>query len=136
MITLAQLAQRYGALYSCGCAYTLPIIIILLSGTGIVVGAITYYFLSKSFDERKREFNKNKKEILKFLELDEQKIITAILATNGEITQAQLANKTNLDRVKVFRIIERLEQKKIIKKEKIGKTNKIKLTEAIEKIFK
>lgn len=135
MLTITQIAQRYATLYTCGCAYNLPTIIILLSGTGIVVGALTYYFLSKNIEERRKKFNKNKKQLLKFLEQEEQQIIEILIQNKGETTQTNITQKLNLNRVKVFRTIEKLENKKMITKEKKGKINNIKLTKELQEIL-
>jgi len=135
MFVLAQLSQKYSVLYTCGCAYTLPVIIILLSGTGIVVGALTYYFLSQNFEQKRKKFDENKKQILQFLENDEKIIIDAIIKNKGSLSQSSLSKKLMMDRVKIFRTLEKLEQKKIIKKEKTGKTNKISLSQELQELL-
>jgi uncharacterized membrane protein len=135
MFVLTHLAQRYSLMYNCGCAFTLPITIILLSGTGIVVGVLTYYFLSGSFERRRKIFNKNKSFLLNFLDDDERLVIEKLLKQNGEMSQSNLSKSVNLDRVKVFRILERLEQKKVIIKQKNKKTNKILLVDELKELL-
>ncbi len=125
MFALIQLAQRYTLLYNCSCGYALPMIIIFLSGIGIVVGVLTYYFLSGSFERKKRLFNENRKYLINLLYDDEKLIIETLLKHKGELSQSSLTKKSGLDRVKVFRILERLEQKNIIVKQKNKKNNLI-----------
>jgi uncharacterized membrane protein len=131
MFVLTQIAQRFSALYTCGCAYTLPVIIILLSGTGIVVGVLTYYFLSGSFEQKKKKFLNNRKQVLRFVDADEKAVMEVLLKNDGSISQSLLNKKLQMDRVKVFRVLEKLEQKNIIVKQKNGKTNKILLVDEI-----
>ena len=133
--SLAYIAQEYSALYSCGCAYTLPVIIALLSGTGIVVGILTYYFLTGKVQKEKKEIKKNLMSTLNFLDDDERKVVGALIKNKGKLTQAKISEKTGLGRVKAFRVVSKLESKGIIEKEKNGKTNNIKMNEDLSNVF-
>ncbi|MFP4189642.1 MAG: helix-turn-helix transcriptional regulator [Candidatus Woesearchaeota archaeon] len=135
-ITLAYIAQEYAPLYECGCAYTLPIIIVLLACAGIVVGVLTYYFLAGRFSKEKREIKKNMKSAYNLMEPDERKIIESLVNAGGRSSQSELDKKTGMDRVKVFRMIGKMEQKGILHKERNGKGNIIRLDEDILNLFK
>ncbi len=62
---------------------------------------------------------------------DEQMVIRALEKNSGEMTQSELVKKTNLSKVKIHRVIKRLERLKIISKYPYGVTNKIKLEKEI-----
>lgn len=50
---------------------------------------------------------------------------------NGELTQSDLVRKTKLSKVKVHRIVKRLESLGIVSKYPYGITNKIKLEKSL-----
>ena len=58
---------------------------------------------------------------------DERKIVDAIENMGGEIKQEELPEKTGFSRPKVTKIIQDLEDKKIISRVKHGKTYKVKI---------
>ncbi len=65
--------------------------------------------------------------ILPFLKEDERRLLQVLKQANGELLQNQLVLKLDQSKVKVTRILSSLEQKKLIKKERQGLTNNIKL---------
>ena len=61
---------------------------------------------------------------------DEKIVIKELERNEGELTQSDLVRKTKLSKVKVHRIIKRLESLFIVSKYPYGVTNKIKLERA------
>jgi len=62
---------------------------------------------------------------------DEKIVIKELERSNGEMTQSDLVRRTKLSKVKVHRIIKRLESLGIISKYPYGITNKIKLEKSL-----
>ena len=120
---------EYGTV--CSCAIPVPVLIPLLSSIGLLLGTLIYYVYSPRFEKGGIDRN----AVLKFLNPTEQKVMNVILDNRGEITQAKIVSQTGLQKVKVFRVIERLMAKGILSKEPHGKTNKIRLSDEIGEIF-
>jgi len=115
----------------CTCMIPLPVLVPLLSSIGLLVGTFVYYVSSPKFEKGGIDRN----AVLKFLNPTEQKVMNVILDNRGEITQAKIVSQTGLQKVKVFRVIERLMAKGILSKEPHGRTNKITLSNEIRRIF-
>jgi len=84
-----------------------------------------------------------KKEVKKMTQLkltemllspEEKLIIEELTKAGGELTQKNLTEITGYSRVKTHRVIQKLEEKKIIKKIPNGQTNKIILEKEIKGI--
>lgn len=56
---------------------------------------------------------------------EDEKIVVRIIAEKKSITQTDLRHMSNISKVKLSRIIKRLEQRKIIEKKMYGNTNLI-----------
>jgi len=63
----------------------------------------------------------------KITDENDKKVISLLKENNGALTQSQLVKEFGMTKVKVHRIIVKLESNKIIEKFKYGQTNKIKL---------
>ena len=62
----------------------------------------------------------------------EEKLVIRILNENGgELTQSELVRRTRLSKVRVHRVIKRLESLNIVDKYSYGLTNKIKLNDSV-----
>jgi len=88
---------------------------------GLVVGAVAAIMA--------RELRRDRMEPevpLFVLTEDERKVVDGIEKNDGEVKQDMLPDITNFSRPKVSRIVNNLEQKKIILREKYGKTYKVK----------
>ena len=66
---------------------------------------------------------KYKESNLKLLDVDEKKIYQSILDAQGTIFQSDLVDKMGFDKVKVTRILDRLEGKQLIERRRRGMTN-------------
>lgn len=101
--------------------------ILLFVGIVSIAGGISIHNLV-----REKEIKSTKEHLISILLTpDEKKIVDEIKRTNGNATQSQLVLKTQLSKVKVHRVINRLESKGIIKKYQYGLTNKIVLEKDI-----
>jgi len=82
---------------------------------------------------RIKELKEFKAKLTSTLLTDEEKHVLKELENNdGELTQKELTDRTGFSRVKVHRIVEKLEAKKLVKKYEYGQTNKI-VIEGLEK---
>ncbi len=115
---------------ACGCAIPIPLFIPFIASIGLFIGTLIYYLFSPKLERPKID----KKTILKFLSGDEKKVFEQLLEKKS-ITQASLTNKTNLSKVKVFRVLKKLENKGLVSKSSHGKTNLIELDKKISKLF-
>ena len=77
---------------------------------------------------RSKESKELKREVIDSMVMpDEKVVISELERSNGELTQSDLVKKTGLSKVKVHRIIKRLESLGVVSKYPYGVTNKIKL---------
>jgi hypothetical protein len=113
----------------------ISLILVLLSLFGMFIGSLTYYFISEKYERKITRMQKDANITLKFLDSEEQKIINALLKHKGEMNQSEILQDTKLSRVKIFRILKRLEKKEIILKKPQGMTNKIILDEGIKQVL-
>ena len=66
--------------------------------------------------------------LLRLLKGDEQKLISLLIESQGQMLQNRLVLQLNLSKVKVARLLASLQQKNLITKERHGLTNSIRLT--------
>jgi len=73
---------------------------------------------------KKSEIKKeNYQEIIKELNMEEKKVFEKIIDEHGTIFQSKLVEDTNLSKVKVTRILDRLEGQGLIERKRRGMTN-------------
>ena len=70
-----------------------------------------------------RLFNTEKLKSHKPLSLEESQIIKLITESNGSIFQSEIVEKTNMPKVKITRILDRLEGYGLIERKRRGMTN-------------
>jgi len=94
------------------------------------VAFVGLYFVFFSKEEKTREHVKSKKiskedyqDVMKELNDDEKLIFEKILEAQGTIFQSDLVDKSNLAKVKVTRLLDRLEGKGLIERKRRGMTN-------------
>lgn len=105
---------------------SLQSIAILLTGVLFLVNG---YFLLKYL--RRKEHGDVKKFVTSSLLTDEEKAVyEELIKCGGEATQKQLTLNTGFSAVKVYRILKRLEGKKVVKTFPYGMTKKIVLNES------
>ncbi len=107
------------------CAFLIGFSIIFIYYTSN--GAIKEYFLP----EKKEKFEDKSKNklIINLLKGDEKEVYQEILNSKDGILQNELVLRTGLSKVKITRVVHRLELKRLIIKERHGLTNRIKLRE-------
>jgi len=72
-----------------------------------------------------RLFNTEKLKSHKPLSLEESQIIKLITESNGSIFQSEIVEKTNMPKVKISRILDRLEGHGLIERKRRGMTNMV-----------
>ncbi len=98
----------------------------------IIVGIGLFLIISK--EERKIIIKRVKEKVgedklkeketnLKLLDQDEKKVYQVLLNSQGTIFQADMVEKSGFDKVKVTRILDRLEGKQLIERKRRGMTN-------------
>lgn len=112
--------------------YLLPFIAFI----GLLVGTIVYYIMSDKVIQQEQSLKKNTKIILNFLTSQEKKVIETLMENDGKVQQYELSHLPNLNKVKTHRILFNLEQKGVIRKEKLGKINKIVLNKELYEVLK
>ena len=73
--------------------------------------------------EKVKPKKKDYSEILKDLDEDQRKVLQAIIDEDGTIFQSSLVEKTELSKVRMTRILDRLEGKNLIERKRRGMTN-------------
>jgi hypothetical protein len=97
------------------------ILIDLISGVVFIVAGLSIWYLV-----REKEIDTLKEELADIFLLPEEKsIIDELKKAGGEVTQRELAVKTGLSKVKIHRVLNKLENKKIVKRYPYGMTKKI-----------
>ncbi|MFH1095463.1 MAG: hypothetical protein V1728_04565, partial [Candidatus Micrarchaeota archaeon] len=100
-------------------------VMILVSVLGIVVGASMYFLMSGQVQVKTREATGNAKLLLSFLSTEEKAVVEFLLSNEGHTTQAQVSRLEDMTRLKAHRTVLRLAEKKIVRIEKLGKTNQL-----------
>ncbi len=77
----------------------------------------------KKIREKVRARNKNYDSVLKTLTSEEKKLFNLVLAAQGAIFQSELVDNSGFDKVKVSRILDRLEGQNLIERRRRGMTN-------------
>lgn len=103
---------------------------------GLLFGLIVFWAMSEKVNKTERHLINNTELILRMLPETHRKIIKTLLDNNGKARQYELVNFTNLNKLKVHRILRDLEEDQIITKEKIGKVNNIVFNKEIYEILK
>ena len=106
---------------------TLPIIINFFGAIISILAGLSLISIL-----RFRESKELKRDVIDSMVMpDEKAVINELEKNNGELTQSDLVSKTRLSKVKVHRIIKRLESLGIVSKYPYGVTNKIKLEKSL-----
>jgi len=111
------------------------LIFILLSLFGLFVGSMLYYFISEKYRKEIKKINKDAESTLVFLESDMRKVVESIVKRDGFATQSEITKDVKMSRVKVSRVVLKLEEKGIIKKVPNGMTNVISLNQKLKELF-
>ncbi|MCK4521098.1 MAG: hypothetical protein KAU20_00870 [Nanoarchaeota archaeon] len=120
---------------ACGCVLPIPYMILILASLGLFVGSLSFYILVSKHIKEKKESTKNIEFTLNFLEKDEKTIIEELIKNKGQLNQSKFEKLTNLHKVKIHRIIDKLNSKGLIRKVSAGKTNNIIVSDQLKEIF-
>jgi len=120
---------------ACGCVIPIPYMILILSSLGIFVGSAAYYFTVSKYVKEGKTRSENINYTLNFLEPKERKIIKELINSKEGLKQADLEKLTGFHKVKIHRIVHKLEASGLIEKETNGKLNKIKLNPHLKEVF-
>ncbi len=123
---------------ACGCAIPVWLFIPLLSSIGLLIGTLIYYLLrrDKPVEQKsKADLKEFASTIVKMLPSDEAALVILLINNNGEMSQSRLIKDSGYNKVKVHRIIKRLESRGFVTKTKDRKINTITLVEVIKKFL-
>lgn len=120
---------------ACGCQLPIWVIIVVISSLSLFVGFTTYYLLSGYFIQDNKEMQKKVFNVLRFFNAEEQRILKKLIDKKGEANQSFLSKELKIDKVKISRIISKMEDKNMVIKEKNKMTNKIFLHNDLKKLF-
>ena len=127
--------ENYLRTDACACAVPFTWILAILTSVGVVVGMLTFYYLSKSFSKEKEDISEKLKNTLNFLDNSEKKILNDVIDNGGKNYQNKIVKNTGMDKVKVSRKINNLCNKEIIEKKDNGMTNLIELKKPYSDLF-
>ncbi len=103
-----------------------------LISIAVIAGAATYYFMAGKVESKTQSLKKNTDVILQFLSPDEKKLVNLLIENNGKILQAEATRLPEMNKVKSHRVVQKLLDKGVLEKEKIGKTNVLKFPKEIK----
>ncbi|NOQ38023.1 hypothetical protein GQ472_03965 [archaeon] len=86
----------------------------------IILGAYIAFFTRENDAVQSR---KDYRQIMKTLSDEEKLVLTTIIDADGTIFQSALVEATSFSKVKVTRILDRLEGKRVIERKRRGMTN-------------
>ena len=115
----------------CGCLIPLPLFIPFVASVGLFIGTLSFYLWYSP-----KESRISKEVLLKMFDPKEREIIKKLFDNRGKMSQSKLVQHTSLSKVQVFRILEKLRERKIISKESKGKTNIIELDREFYESFR
>jgi uncharacterized membrane protein len=90
---------------------------------GLFVFGVVMIFTSNKDETKKSQVNMQLKEKIGLLQADEKKIYKEIISAGSMIFQNELIEKTGFSKVKITRILDKLEAKKIVERRRRGMSN-------------
>ncbi len=116
---ISLVAQMRAEDVTCGCAVPTYIFIPFTAAIGLFTGLLFYQLYSDGSDGRKV-----REAVLKALGSDEEKVMEMVFG-EGKVAQSELVSSTDLSKVKVSRLLKKMEQKGFVKKTEHGNTNMV-----------
>jgi hypothetical protein len=102
---------------------------------GFVLGALAFYFFTESKKTEYVEVKPNPEAILKLLPPEERKVVSKIVEEGGKALQSEISLLEGIGKVKSHRIVDRLEKRGVVEKERHGKTNLVRLAKELRDIL-
>jgi len=119
----------YSTIYKTSPSYIYYIIGISILGSIItLLAGISIYRTIKEKEGKKV----SKKWVGNITDENDQRIISLIKENGNEITQSHLVRESGMGKVKVHRIVKKLESCNILEKVRYGQTNKIRLRDPVD----
>ena len=100
----------------CGCPIPVYMFIPLLSSLGVFVGTLTYYLMGEKIERTEKSIRSSIEKTLIFLPKDEREVLKSVIESGGSINQSMIPKKTGMSKVKVHRVISRLERRGVMEK--------------------
>lgn len=97
-----------------------------LMGLLVLVGLFITFFMKEDLKLYKKESHFSKEELnkkMESLEDEEKKVMQIVLGKEGSAYQSDIIKEMNLSKVKVSRLLDRLEGKGLIERKRRGMTN-------------
>jgi len=88
-----------------------------------VILAIVMFYLSYTLFTKKKETKTKKFKIPTDLDKELKDILKEVIKADGAIFQSEIVEKTKLSKVKITRLLDRLEGKSLIERKRRGMTN-------------
>jgi len=111
--------------------YTIMQVILLVASAFLIGSTATYLYFESDIKTKVTSILSNGQgadsPILKMLNGDERRTVIMLQNAKGEMLQNRLVEKLGLSKVKVTRILARLEKKGLVVRTRQGLTNKVKL---------
>jgi uncharacterized membrane protein len=112
--------------------YLAPILGFIL----VLGGTLAWYYTGAKMERQETTLKKNTRIILNFLSDEEQAAIKHLLQKGGSCPQYDLAHLPGTNKVKMHRILTKIEQKGIIRRERQGKVNQVVLDRELYEVLK
>ena len=103
----------------------------IMAALGVAVGAFIFYLLYEKLETREQESAITAEMLLGFLGNEDIKIISYLVKSNGSAYQSEISRLEGLTRLRAHRALAKLEHKRLVQLEKIGKTNKVILSSSL-----
>jgi uncharacterized membrane protein len=98
---------------------------------GIMIGALVFFFMTSKLESKEKSLKTNSAVLLSFLSQDEKKLVNALIENNGRVLQAEVTRLPGMTKVKSHRVVQRLIDRGVIEKDRVGKTNVVRFTRHI-----
>ena len=112
--------------------FALSEVLLLVVSSFLIGGTATYLYYKSDIKSKVSNIisngNGGNPAILKLLKPDERKVFVALHHARGEMLQNALVKKSGLSKVRVTRILSRLEKKGLIMRHRHGLTNRIRIS--------
>lgn len=111
------------------------IFMFIIAILGIFFGSFIQIMSERKIERNEKKLETMQEFFLESLSNENKKIIIYLIKNNGVSNQYELTKLENLTKLKVSRALEDLEKKGLVRKEKIGKINKVFLTDKLKEVY-
>ncbi len=98
---------------------------------GVIVGATGFALLSKELEQTEESLKENTQLLLSFLTSEEKACVQLLVEKQGKAYQHELAKLPGLSRLKAHRLVQRLQDRKLIVVHEMGKARLLELSPAL-----